>query len=80
MKKNALTLIVFLLVGLLFGSLAGELLSGVPGLSFLAETAEIRWEPAADLNVIRYDVSFAIRVNLVSLVGLVAAFILYRKV
>ena len=79
MKRNTLTLIVFLIVGLLLGSLAGELLSSVRGLEFLAKTSEIRWEPAADLKVIRYDLVFEIRLNLISILGLIAAYILYRK-
>ena len=79
MKKNALTLVVFLVAGLLLGSILGDLLSGVNGLAFLTKTSQITWKPAADLNVIRYDVTLEVKLNLISIIGLVAAFWLYRK-
>lgn len=79
MKKNNLTLIVILVAGLLAGSILSQLLADVPGLSLLAKSAEIRWEPSADLQVIRYDVKFAVTLNLASLIGLALAFWIYRK-
>ncbi|WP_199618536.1 DUF4321 domain-containing protein [Paenibacillus alkalitolerans] len=79
MKKNNLTLIVVLLAGLLTGTILAELLSDVPALSFLTKSAEIRWEPKADLQVVRYDLKFAVRLNLASVLGLAGAFLVYRK-
>lgn len=79
MKKNHVTLIIFLLVGLLAGTILAELVSGVPGLSLLSQSAEIRWEPAADLQIIQYDLKLKVKVNLASVIGLAAAFLIYRK-
>ncbi|WP_309120366.1 DUF4321 domain-containing protein [Paenibacillus sp.] len=80
MKKNNLTLIVFLVVGLLTGTILAQLLADVPWLSFLTKSAEIRWEPKADLQVVRYDMKFAVTLNLASILGLAGAFWIYRKV
>lgn len=79
MKKNNLTLVVVLVAGLLAGSILAQLFAEVPWLSFLAKSAEVRWEPSADLQVIRYDVKFAVSLNLASVIGLAAAFWIYRK-
>lgn len=79
MKKNTLTLLIFLVIGLLLGSILGELLSGVDGLQFLTNSSELRWEPKADLKVIQYDLKFLVKLNLISIIGLLAALWLYRR-
>lgn len=79
MKKNTFTLIVILIVGLIAGSLIGQLLSAVPALAFLTKAVELSWQPKADLLVLRYDLDFHIRLNLISIVGLIAAVWIYRK-
>jgi hypothetical protein len=79
MKKNNLTLVVFLIVGLLAGIIAGELLAPVQGLSFLTKSAEISWQPKADLQVIKYDLNLQVKLNLCSILGLAGAFLIYRK-
>lgn len=79
MKKNNWTLMIFLVIGLLVGTILSELVAGIPGLSLLAKSAEIRWEPAADLHIIQYDVKLLVKLNLASLIGLTLAFLIYRK-
>jgi len=79
MKKNNFTLIVFLVVGLLAGSIVGQLLADVAWLAFLTRSTEILWEPKADLQVIRYDLKFAVTLNLASVLGLAGSFWIYRK-
>jgi hypothetical protein len=79
MKKNTATLIVFLLIGLLAGTLLGQLFSGVPWLAFLTKSTQIEWAPRADLQVITYDLHFWIRLNLASFLGLIVAFWMYRR-
>lgn len=79
LKKNNFTLFLFVFLGLLAGTVAGQLLSPVSWLSFLLQSVEISWQPKADLQVIRYDLDILIRVNVVSLLGIVAAVWLYRK-
>jgi len=79
MKKNNFTLIIFLVTGLLLGTILSQLVASVPWLSFLSKSAEINWQPRADLQVIRYDLQFTVRLNLASILGLAAAFFMYRK-
>lgn len=79
MKKNTLTLIVILLVGLLAGSILSQLLEPVHSVSFLTKSAEINWHPKADLQLVKYDVFIQIKVNLISIAGLAAAIWIYRK-
>lgn len=79
MKKSNLTFIVFLIIGLLTGSIIAQLLTPVQSLDFLTKSAEINWHPKADLQVLQYDLNFQIRLNLISILGLVAAIWIYRK-
>jgi len=80
LKKNTLTLILLLLIGLVAGTLVGQLLSPVSALSFLTNFVELSWQPKADLLVIRYDLDIYIRLNLISIAGLAAGFWVYRKI
>jgi len=80
MKKNGFTLVLFLVIGLVVGIIVGQLLAPVKALSFLTKTTDIVWQPKADLQVIQYDILLQIKLNLCSILGLAAAFWLYRKV
>ncbi|GIP39194.1 hypothetical protein J31TS4_24740 [Paenibacillus sp. J31TS4] len=79
MKKNNLTLILFVLIGLLAGSILGEWLAPVQGLSFLTKSAQLTWQPKADLQIIAYNLDILIKVNMLSIAGIAAAIWLYRK-
>ncbi|MCZ8513344.1 DUF4321 domain-containing protein [Paenibacillus filicis] len=79
MKKNTFTLILVLLLGLVAGTLIGQLLSGVPALSFLIRSVELSWQPKADLLVVKYDLNLQIRLNLIGILGLAAGFWMYRR-
>lgn len=79
MKKNNFTLFLFILIGLLAGTIVGQLLAPVNGLSFLAKSAELSWQPKADLQVIKYDLNLHIRLNVLSLLGIVGGVWLYRR-
>jgi uncharacterized membrane protein len=79
MKKNNITLIVCLIVGLITGVIVGHLLQSVPSLSFLTQSAQISWEPKADLDVLKYDFHLQVKLNLCSIIGLVSAFFIYRR-
>lgn len=78
MNKNTIILLIILVVGLLAGSLIGKLLS--PWVPFLAETADIVWEPRADLDIIKYDFFIQVKLNLASVLGLITAFWIFRKI
>jgi hypothetical protein len=79
MKKTNLTLIVFLILGLLAGTIIAQLLTPVQALSFLTKSTEISWWPKADLQIVKYDLHFQVKLNLISIFGLIAAIWIYRK-
>lgn len=79
MRKNNFTLAIFLLIGLLVGMITGHLLSGMESLAFLTKATNIVWEPSADLQVIKYDLHVVVKLNLISVLGMIGAFWLYRR-
>jgi uncharacterized membrane protein len=79
MKKNNFTLIVCLIIGLITGIIVGHLLESVPAAQFLTKSVPISWDPKADLNVLKYDIHLQVKLNLCSIIGLVGAFIIYRR-
>jgi hypothetical protein len=79
MKKNNLTLVIFLIIGLIAGTIVGHLLEPVKEISFLTKSTDISWQPKADLQVLKYDLRFQVKLNLVSILGLIGAFWIYRK-
>ena len=78
MGKETLTLVFLLVSGLLFGSIIGEILS--PWLPFLAKSKEITWSPAADLEILKYELNFQVKLNLASIGGLALAFWIHRRI
>lgn len=79
MKKSSFAFVLFVLLGLLAGSLVGELLAAVPTLSFLTTGIVLEWHPKADLHVLQFDIWFRFRLHLLNLFGLVFAIWMYRK-
>lgn len=75
--KNTWVLILLLVFGLLIGSLIGELLGR--WIPFLNVSKSIVWKPSADLDVIKYDFFFQVKLNLASALGLIIAFWIYRR-
>lgn len=80
MKKNGWILLLFVLLGLLAGTLIARWLQAVPGLSFATRPIPVSWSPSADLVFISYDLKLRIDLSLLSIAGAVAAIWLYRKV
>jgi hypothetical protein len=79
MKKNAGTLILFLLLGWLLGAWVSTLLEPVTMISFLTKSTTIDWSPSANLNIIRYNIDLHLKMSLLSLLGVIASIWLYRK-
>jgi len=71
-------LLVLLVIGLLLGGIIGDIL-GKLGVPYIFETKEISWNPAGDFLIIVWDIDLLIRINLASVLGLIAAFYIYRK-
>ncbi|MFY0543455.1 DUF4321 domain-containing protein [Brevibacillus sp. H7] len=76
--KETLTFLFLLIAGLLCGSILGEILG--PWVPFLKTSKVITWSPAADLEIVKYDVQFQVKLNLASIGGLALAFWIYRKI
>jgi len=79
MKKNSFMFIVVLLVGLIVGIIVGELLAGVPALSFLTKSVELSGQPKLDLQVFKFDLYIQLKLNLCAILGVIAAFWIYRR-
>lgn len=77
MGKETLILLLLLVCGLLCGSIIGEILS--PWVPFLTKSKEINWSPSADLEILKYDLNFQVKLNLASVGGLALAFWIHRR-
>lgn len=77
-NKNIAVLIILLVIGLLFGSLIGEIFAD--WLPFLSKSQQITWEPKADLNILKYDLHLQVKINLASVIGLIIAFWIYKRI
>ncbi len=71
-------LLILLLIGLLLGSIIGDILGNI-GVPYIHESKELRWSPAGNFIVIVWDFDLLVRVNLASVLGLVLAFLIFRK-
>lgn len=77
-SNDSLVLLVLLLVGAIFGSLIGSALSGV--IPILDYGKSIGVDPfVVDLNVIVLTFGFKLSLNIAGIIGIVTAFIIYRK-
>ena len=73
-------LVILLVLGGVFGSLVGDVLSGTPALGFLGTARSIGLPVTTlDLDVITLTLGFTVRVNLIGLIGVVLAFLIYRR-
>lgn len=79
MKKNGWLLMLFILLGLLTGALAARWLQGVSALSFLSKSTTLELSPAADLYVVSFDLRIGVELSFLSIIGVIVAIWLYRK-
>ncbi|MEX2461493.1 MAG: DUF4321 domain-containing protein [Paenibacillaceae bacterium] len=79
MKKTNLTLIIFIALGLLCGTIIAELLAPVSSLAFLTKSAQMEWHPKADLQILKYDLNFQVKLNLTSIFCAIGAIWIYRR-
>jgi hypothetical protein len=79
LKKTNLTLIIFIVLGLLAGTIIAELLTPISSLEFLTKSAQMEWHPKADLKILKYDLYLQVKLNLTSLICAVGAIWIYRK-
>ncbi len=85
MKRSYGTLIVFVIIGAILGGIIGDLLTGVDALSgvmpYLVYTYPVLDMTPATLNlyVIKLTVGLSFTPNLMSILGMVIAIILFRR-
>ena len=79
--SGRLTLILLLLAGLVIGGFIGEWLSSYPTFSFLnyGKTFGLTSPLILDLNVLVLTFRLTVKFNLASIIGIVIAFIIYRR-
>lgn len=80
--KSIWILIVFILAGLVVGGLIGELASGVSWLWWLSYTQEFGLPTPLDLDLSIIQLTFGLtfRINVSSIIGMLLAIFIYRKV
>ncbi|WP_139490272.1 DUF4321 domain-containing protein [Brevibacillus dissolubilis] len=76
--REILILVAILITGALFGSILGTILS--PWMPFLGISKTVSWNPSADLDILKYDLHFQVKLNLASIGGLALAVWIHRKI
>lgn len=81
-EKNIWILIVFILCGIVVGGLLGDLASKVDFLWWLSygESFGFSTPIKLDLNVIQLTFGLMFKINIASIIGMVLAIFIYRKV
>ncbi len=81
-EKNIWILILFILSGLVIGGLIGELTKNVNYLNWLSYGQQFGLtEPVQlDLNIIQISFKLLIHINIASIIGVLIAVFVYRKV
>ena len=81
-EKNIWILILFILCGIVVGGLLGELASHVDFLSWLSYGEEFGLTTPIELNlnVIRVTFGLMFKINIASIIGIVLAIFIYKKI
>ena len=81
-EKNFWIFLIFLLSGLVIGGLLGELANKVDWLWWLSygQSFGLSTPVTLDLSVLKITFSCMIKINVASIIGIILAVILYRKV
>ena len=80
--KNIWLLLVFILSGLVIGGLLGKLAASVPWLWWLSFEQQFGLENpiVLDLNVIQITFGLMFKINVASIVGMLLAVFIYKKI
>ena len=80
--KGRWIVILFIFSGLVVGSLLGSITSNIDFLKWLSYGEEfgLREPIDIDLMVIRINFGMMIKINIASIIGLIASLLIYRKV
>ncbi len=80
--KSIWILIVFILSGIVVGGLIGDLAAKSGGLWWLAYGQEFGLKDplTLDLSVVKFSISLLIKLNISSILGMIIAVFIYRKI
>ena len=80
--KNIWVLILFILAGLVVGGLLGELASRVDFLWWLGygQTFGLQEPLVLDINLLKITFALVLKVNIASIIGMLLAILIYKKV
>jgi len=81
-EKNIWILLVFLLAGLVIGGLLGKLAASVSWLWWLSYEQQFGLETpiVLDLSVLKLTFGLMFKINIASIIGMVLAIFIYKKV
>ncbi len=81
-EKNLWILLLFILSGLVIGGLLGELAKNVNFLNWLSygQSFGLSTPIELDLNVVKLTFGLMVNINVASIVGLLIAIFVYRKI
>ena len=75
--KKTLLLCFYILSGIILGALIANLCAGVRGLSWLAYSQGVRFDPSMDLGVIRLSLDFYMGISVARILTIGLAIFLY---
>ncbi len=80
--KNIWVFILFILAGLVVGGLIGKLASSVPWLWWLSYEQQFGIDPPIilDLSVLKLTFGMMFKINVSSIIGMILAIFIYKKV
>lgn len=81
-EKNIWILLIFILSGLVIGGLLGELASRVDFLWWLGygESFGLTSPLELDLSIMKITFALAFKINIASIIGLILAIFIYKKI
>ncbi|HOA81008.1 MAG TPA: DUF4321 domain-containing protein [Defluviitaleaceae bacterium] len=80
--KNNWVLFIFILMGIVIGGFIGHYLGQAPYFEWINFGKEFGFDaPAAlDLQIIYIEIAFKIEITIASILGVIAAILIYRKI
>ncbi len=81
-EKNIWILLVFILAGLVIGGLIGQLAQNIDFLWWLSYGQSFGFSTPIqlDLNIIQLTFGLMLKINIASIIGVIIAILIYRKV
>lgn len=79
-SKNSWTLLLLLLSGIVLGGFIGEMVSGVPGFSWLnyGESFGLNTPLVLNFGILVITFGLTIRITMASIIGVILAILVYR--